>query len=109
VSDGVATTPWGPVALPGVSDGDVTLVLRPDALSLSESDSAGEIEGTVAARNFRGDHTNLTVATKPAGSVLELEVRGQAVPEIGEAVRVAVDSRRVNVLPSASPAPAPRT
>jgi thiamine transport system ATP-binding protein len=106
ISGGVAATPWGPVALPGAADGEVVLVLRPEALSLGE---AGQIKATVSGLHFRGDHARVMVRTAPHGADLELEVRDATVPGLGEEVAVAVDPRRVNVLPSASRALAPRT
>jgi thiamine transport system ATP-binding protein len=94
VRGGVARTPWGDIALPGVDDGSVTLVLRPEALTLGD----GGIGGVVDARRFRGDHVRVVVATE-AGAPLELEVRDGRLPEVGERVSVAVDPTRSNVLP----------
>lgn len=94
VQDGVASTPWGRLPLPGAVAGQVTLVLRPEALSLAAS---GLIAGTVTARRFRGDHVRVAVATDP-GALLELEVRAGDLPEVGARVAVAVDPARVNVL-----------
>ncbi|MET0772290.1 MAG: ABC transporter ATP-binding protein [Candidatus Limnocylindrales bacterium] len=93
VSGGVARTPWGTLALPGVVDGRVTLVLRPDALGLADTGMGGVVE----ARRFRGDHVRVVVTTD-AGAPLELEVRDGPLPQVGERVRVAVDPARVNVL-----------
>jgi thiamine transport system ATP-binding protein len=94
VTDHIAHSPWGDIPVPAVTDGDVTLVLRPEALSLS---SDGAIQGKVAARRFHGDHVRVEVLTKP-GVELELEVRGGALPEIGADVHMAVDSARINIL-----------
>jgi thiamine transport system ATP-binding protein len=96
VAGGVARTPWGELALPGVADGRVTLVLRPEALSLA----AGGLAGVVEARRFRGDHVRVVIATD-AGAGLELEVRDGRLPEVGERVAVAVDGERLNVIPAA--------
>jgi thiamine transport system ATP-binding protein len=105
--EGVASTPWGDIRLPGVADGLVTIVLRPEALSLR--DGLGPA-GRVRARRFGGDHVRVVVDTD-AGASLELEVRDGRPPEAGQRVSVAVDPSRVNVLRaiSASPGPAPRT
>jgi thiamine transport system ATP-binding protein len=95
VASGVATTPWGPVPLPGAADGSVTLVLRPDALTL---DPSGSITGVVEARRFRGDHVRVVVTTG-TDAALELEVRSEPLPETGDRVAVVVDPARVTVLP----------
>jgi thiamine transport system ATP-binding protein len=95
VRHGIAHTPWGDFPFPAASDGQVTLVLRPDALSLSE---IGSIHGSVGARTFHGDHFRVLVDTAPAGVPLELEMRDGALPEPGQSVSIAVDARRVNVL-----------
>jgi len=94
VRDGVASTGWGRLALPGVPDGVVTVVLRSEALDLVTS---GGLDGVVEARRFRGDHVRVVVTTDAGGS-LELEVRDGHLPEPGERVSVAVDAGRVNVL-----------
>lgn len=93
VREGVAATPWGALPLPGVADGSLTLVLRPEALGLGAD---GPIRGAVEARRFRGDHVRVVVATD-AGAPLELEVRDGRLPEVGEPVAVAVDPARINV------------
>jgi thiamine transport system ATP-binding protein len=95
VTAGVARTEWGDIALPDVKDGPVTLVLRPDALAVAER---GAISGVVAARRFRGDHVRVVLSTD-AGADLELEVRDEPLPEVGERVAVAVDPTRIGVLP----------
>jgi thiamine transport system ATP-binding protein len=94
VADGVARTPWGSVPLPGVATGRWCLVLRPEALALEESGLPGRVE----ARRFRGDHVRLVLAMD-AGAALELEVRDDRLPEVGDRVAVSVDATRVNVLP----------
>lgn len=96
VADGVARTPWGTLRLPGIPDGPVTVVLRPEALSLAAD---GPIAGTVEARRFRGDHVRVMVATQ-AGTPIELEVRDGRLPELGARVTVAVEVDRMNVLAS---------
>jgi thiamine transport system ATP-binding protein len=94
VRRGVAISPWGEFVLPGAADGVVTVVLRPEALTLGQ---AGGITGTVEARRFRGDHVRVVVMTDARGR-LELEVRGDP-PEVGSRVSVSVDPTRVDVLP----------
>lgn len=97
VETGVAHTPWGELALPAEPDGDVTLVLRPEALTLSES-APGTIRAQVIARRFHGDHVRVELATEPSAAPLELEVRGGRVPSVGQNVAIAVDGARINVI-----------
>jgi thiamine transport system ATP-binding protein len=94
VRAGVAQTPWGELGLPGIDDGPVTIVLRPEALSLGDGPG---LAGTVRGRRFGGDHVRVVVDTD-AGATLELEIREGPLPEIGERVPVAVDPARVTVL-----------
>ena len=91
---GTADSPWGAIALPGEADGRVTLVLRPEALTLSDD---GAIHGKVASLRFHGDHVRVTVIAE-GGEALELEVRGGSLPEAGQPVSVAIDPDRINVL-----------
>jgi len=119
VRAGVASTPWGEVLLPGVVDGTVTVVLRPEALSLGDGASADGARptsahrggpasahrggpagpsGPVQARRFGGDHVRVVVDTD-AGAPLELEIRNGRLPDVGERVSVSVDPARVNVIP----------
>jgi thiamine transport system ATP-binding protein len=95
IADGVAHTAWGDLPVPGAADGPATLVLRPEALSFH---SPGPIGGVVEARRFRGDHVRVAVATDAGGS-LELEVRDESLPEVGDRVSIDIDPTRVNVLP----------
>jgi thiamine transport system ATP-binding protein len=94
IERGTAHSPWGSISLPEEPDGGATLVLRPEALSLS---STGPIHGKVSARRFHGDHVRLMIAAD-AGAELELEVRGGSLPSVGDQVSVAVDVARINVL-----------
>lgn len=106
VRDGVAATPWGPLAVAaGVPDGPATMVLRPGALSLAAADPIGGaviggavIGGTVFGRRFKGDHALVTVETGTGGS-LELELRDGPPPDVGTRVVIAVDQSKVDLLP----------
>jgi thiamine transport system ATP-binding protein len=95
VRNGVASTPWGDLSLPEAADGQVAVVLRPEALSLGAD---GGIAGSIEARRFQGDHVRLVVAAD-AGGRLELEVRDGGPPELGARVSISVDPARVDVLP----------
>ncbi len=94
VQGGVATTPWGRIPIPGVAEGAVTVVLRPESMWLGDDDGIG---GLVEVRRFRGDHVRVVVTTD-AGGVLELEIRDDRLPEVGERVSVSVDPARVHVI-----------
>ena len=77
------------------ADATVTVVLRPDALSVA---AAGPISGVVTARRFRGDHVLISVAV-PGAPDLELELRGSPIPALGETVTLAVDPSAVTLIP----------
>ena len=91
---GTADSPWGALPLAGQPDGAVTLVLRPEALTLA---ATGPIEGTVSTRRFHGDHVRVIVDTV-AGAALELEVRAGGLPELDQRVFVVIDPERINIL-----------
>jgi thiamine transport system ATP-binding protein len=110
VSDGHATGAWGTVPAPGAPDGPGHLVLRPDALALAAagatapaptgappSTPAHVVHGTVLAATFRGDRVVVRVAT--AAGPLDVSVEPGLAPAVGAATAVAVDHRRVVVLP----------
>jgi thiamine transport system ATP-binding protein len=96
VGAGIASTPWGELALTGAADGAATLVLRPGSLALAED---GPVMGLVSSRRFQGDHVQVIVATD-AGGALELETRDGPPPDPGTRVSVAVDASKVDVLPA---------
>jgi thiamine transport system ATP-binding protein len=60
--------------------------VRPDGLYLAPD---GAVTGVVTARTFRRDHFLVRVKVAE-GDPLEVAVRGDAVPEVGDAVRLAV-------------------
>ena len=95
VAGGCATGPWGSLPAPGAVPGQCDLVLRPEALSL---DPAGTLRGTVAASTFRGDRVVVRVAT--AAGPLDVLVEPGAAPPVGAVTGVAVDARKVVVLPA---------
>jgi thiamine transport system ATP-binding protein len=61
--------------------------VRPDGLRL---DPGGPVTGVVTARTFRRDHFLVRVKVAD-GSPLEVAVQGEAVPEVGDTVRLAAD------------------
>jgi thiamine transport system ATP-binding protein len=73
--------------------------VRPDALHLEDgADSGSGPEGIVTGRSFRRDHWRIQV-TLPEGSHLDVELRAARPPELGTAIRVAVDPGAVVALP----------
>jgi thiamine transport system ATP-binding protein len=95
VGGGVASTPWGPVPVPGSPDGGRLLLIRSDGLMLGD----GPVVGKARAAAFQGDHFRLTVETE-AGPVLEAEVAAGSVPAPGDPVRLAIDAGRVTTVPA---------
>jgi len=77
-----------------VPEGDAVRVLPPDSVSLGDR---GE-PGVVAAVTFRGTGFAITVDLD-AGHALEVPVRADAIPAVGDRVHVAVEARRTVVVP----------
>src|SRR5262245_699372 len=71
------------------------VAIRPDGLRLEPD---GPIAGVVVARTFRRDHFLLEVKVAD-GPELEVAVTGDAIPTVGEPVRLAVDPAVVVPLP----------
>jgi thiamine transport system ATP-binding protein len=67
--------------------GPERVAVRPDGLRL---DPAGPVTGVVTARTFRRDHFLVRVKVAD-GSPLEVAVRGEAVPEVGDPVTLVAD------------------
>ncbi len=64
--------------------------IRPDGLGVV---AEGELAGVVTARTFRRDH--FLVRVRVDSEELDVAVRGDAVPAVGDAVRLAVDPAAV--------------
>jgi thiamine transport system ATP-binding protein len=101
VGGGRVNSPWGvldSVAAAATAQGPVTLAFRPGAVTLHPE---GQLEGRVSARRFRGDHALLMVQVVAAASTvpLEVEARGNALPGLGDPVRVRIDPAGVVLLP----------
>jgi thiamine transport system ATP-binding protein len=95
ITDGVASTPWGKVAVPKRAAGQVVM-LRADRLLLRPE---GTIAGTVTERLFRGSQAVLQIAVDGAPS-LQVEVAAHDSPHPSDPVRVAVPDGAVSVLPA---------
>lgn len=92
---GVVTGAFASLAVPGVPDGAVHVVLRPDALRL---DPAAPLRGQVTASTFRGDRIVVRVATI-AGD-LDVTVAPADAPPVDAVVGVVIDPERIVVLPA---------
>ncbi len=95
ITDGVAATPWGKVAVPKRAAGQVVM-LRADRLLLRPE---GTIAGTVTERLFRGSQAVLQIAVDGAPP-LQVEVPAHDSPHPSDPVRVAVPDGAVSVLPA---------
>ena len=91
-ADGVST-PWGmfPARVAG-EPGAVRVVLRPDAVRV---DAGGAVLGRVERCAFAGDHTEITVVA--GGTSIPVRVPDSRVPEVGDAVNLAIDDDGVLV------------
>ena len=102
VDSGVARTALGTYPAPGEPDGPAMVLLLSDALQLVEGNAPAGAEGhvvrgEVASVAFAGDHHRVRVATE-GGPVLPVTVWRGTVPEVGAAVRVAIDPTATRVL-----------
>ncbi|MEX1177937.1 MAG: ABC transporter ATP-binding protein [Nitriliruptor sp.] len=88
------TTPFGALPVTTPLRGDVLVLLLPGALEL---DPDGELHGQVVARRFAGDHHVLHLEV--AGRPVEVPVRGLGTPQVGDHVRLTLDTRMLRVLP----------
>ncbi|ONI77135.1 ABC transporter [Actinosynnema sp. ALI-1.44] len=86
ISDGVATTDLGEIALPWAPDGEHRIGLRPNALVV---DPDGPIEGEVSGRVHRRDHVRLLV--KLEHREVDAVASITDAPQPGEPVRLRLD------------------
>jgi thiamine transport system ATP-binding protein len=96
VTGGSIDLPFGTVPVPSLQPGEVTVVLRRDALT---PDPDGAVIGTVVGRRFVGD----TVAARVQVGDLEvdLSLEQEPLPEVGDRLRLMLDVSRVLVLGTA--------
>lgn len=90
-AEGRARSPWGPVALPGVRDGLVAVMVRPSGIVL---DASGPAVATVRASSFRGERSVLELDLTE-GPGLRAEVPSSEAPRPGAVVRFRVDPEAV--------------
>jgi thiamine transport system ATP-binding protein len=101
LKDGHAATAIGSFPVAPDRPGRAGLLIRPDAFRPAPE---GQIEGSVKARTFRGDHTMLRVEVPASDGTssaarLEVEWRWNPIPAVGERVTLAVDPAGLVVLP----------
>ena len=83
-------------AAPDSQEGEVTVVVRPEAFSVGD----GPFEATVHERFYLGEHVR-AVAELPDGESVTLQVPPAAAPATGDRVRLALDTDRIHVLANA--------
>ncbi|MFT7645495.1 MAG: thiamine transport system ATP-binding protein [Candidatus Poriferisodalaceae bacterium] len=93
VSGGVVELPFGSIPIPSLRSGQVTVILRRDALI---PDEQGAIVGVVTGRRFAGDVVSTRVAIGDLEVDLSLDY--EPVPEVGERIRLMLDVSRVLVV-----------
>ncbi|ELZ29245.1 sulfate/molybdate ABC transporter ATP-binding protein [Halosimplex carlsbadense 2-9-1] len=80
-------------AAPNGDDGEVTVVVRPEAFRVGD----GSFEATVRERFYLGEHVR-AVADLPDGESVTLRVDPAEAPATGDRVSLALDTDRVHVL-----------
>lgn len=93
VAGGSVELPFGSVPVPSLMRGEVTVVLRHDAL---RPDPDGVVSGRVLRRRFIGDVVAARVAVGPLE--VDISLDSEPVPAVGETVRLSFDPSRVLVL-----------
>jgi thiamine transport system ATP-binding protein len=68
------------------------VVYRPDGFT---EDASGPFRGVVTSRTYRGDHFVVRFATAESDIALQVVVRWQPVPEVGQELRLAIDTDAV--------------
>jgi thiamine transport system ATP-binding protein len=100
----VADTAVGPVPLPGPATGPVTVLLRPDAATLTPEPGQWVLAGTLVERSFRGPVARLVLDVAGTSLVFDLP-SGGVLPAVGEGLRVGLDvATGVQVFPDGAAA-----
>jgi ABC-type Fe3+/spermidine/putrescine transport system ATPase subunit len=89
------------ITAPGEMDGqEVTVLLRPDSARLVRADSAelNRLSGRLTSVSFRGRYQIVTIEIGETRLRFELE-HSEQLPTPGEAVHIAIDPARVQILP----------
>lgn len=83
--------PFGRIPAPGVADGSVSVVIRPDALQI---DGAGHLDAVVRTVTFQGSHYLVTLEV---GGVIA-ETLERVPPRPGDRVRVRLEPDQIVIL-----------
>lgn len=103
VAGGHVVTPIGRVCAPDMTEGvEVDVLVRPEALKVSEKTAGQSIASVITARLLgRSSLLHLSVPNgEPGGLHLHSRVPGRVLPEEGTAVGISLDERNVFVFPS---------
>jgi len=79
----------GNIPLPQTVDGEITLLLRPDAVNLSYQGTC-HLDGQVVRRSFRGNSCRITVEVNQTKLTFDFP-SNQPVPKVGEGVQLSFD------------------
>ena len=88
---GVLDGPWGPLAVGGLADGPVAVVIRPEGVRIGPE---GRIDAVVRSTTFRGASTEVVVEARGGHSLVASVASGSA-PRRGDRVRVSVSADSV--------------
>jgi ABC-type Fe3+/spermidine/putrescine transport system ATPase subunit len=83
------STPVGTFLTQSAIQGPVTVLLRPDAVQLSDRDGC-ELSGEVSEISFRGNHYRLTIIVNSYPLIFELPSNDQT-PRLGEQIQLCFD------------------
>ncbi len=85
-------TPVGRLPTPRPVHGPVTVLIRPDKVSLG-AEKPFQVEGTVTARSFRGQICRLGVRINHQSLRFDLPATGAAIPSNGEMIQLHLDPK----------------
>ncbi|MBN1935358.1 MAG: ABC transporter ATP-binding protein, partial [Anaerolineae bacterium] len=96
---GIVQTKIGPLQADGCGQGDVTLLIRPDAAHLASPETAA-IRGVVAAQTFLGALARVVVRCT-GGTSLTFDLPARDIPPLGQPVALSLDREGVICLDKA--------
>jgi iron(III) transport system ATP-binding protein len=103
VSGGVVTTPFGPLLVPAVPEGErVSILIRPEGLVPAPNGTAGSVAARVIAARHLGALTALDLAIDAASAAplgLRARVASELAPAQGEIVPIRLDPLKAHVFP----------
>lgn len=102
VVDGHVVTPLGRVCAPNLNDGmEVDVLVRPEALHVSEGSDRGAVASVITSRLLGGSSLlHLSVPNGEDGGLhVHSRVPGRMLPQEGSSVRLSLDEQNVFVFP----------